>query len=123
MNFELFIPIVMFLCMAVVAVKYFDARHKQRMAMIEKGMRYSDFIGTTTEGQKRDHTNSLKWGLVAAYIGVGLFIGVYLNSFLSVEEGAAYTGSMLVCGGLGLVHFYLLASAKQKKAEKAAENR
>ena len=117
---EVLIPIIIFGGSAVVAYKYFDGRHKERMAMIEKGTNPSDLkaLGSPKFWRFSPLTN-LKWGLLAVFVGVGLITADLLHESFSVND-SIYPASMLVAGGIALVLFYAIASAKLKKDENAS---
>ncbi|MGA3246125.1 MAG: DUF6249 domain-containing protein [Bacteroidota bacterium] len=119
MNGEFLIPIFLFGGAAWVLVVYFNNRHKERMAMIEKGVNPIDFKGKPMkEWFQTNPLSSLKWGLVAAFVGFGLMIAMYLHRNADAEN-SVYLACMLISGGLALVIFYFIASKKlkQDKAE------
>lgn len=114
MNGEMFIPIFLFGGTAAVLIVYFTNRHKERMAIIEKGLNPEDY----KELYKRhawtfSPLSSLKWGLVALFVGAGLFLGSWLDQYMHLPD-SVYPASMLVLGGLGLVIFYVIAAKKVK---------
>lgn len=109
--------LVVFIVFAAIAgplIVYFIGRQKERLAMIEKGVSLAELEGDL----KARPTNlyplsSLKWGLLAGFVGIGLFIADWMDHSLEVGD-SVYFASMLVFGGLALVIFYFIASKKLK---------
>jgi hypothetical protein len=94
-----------------------SSRHKERMAMIEKGVNPGDFKGMTLREMFRmNPLSTLKWGLLAFSIGIGLIVGAYISD-VWFHEDAVYPASMLIFGGLGLILFYFIAANKMKNQE------
>lgn len=84
------------------------------MAMIEKGVNPADFKGTPFRDMFRANPlSSLKWGLLALFVGIGLMLANYLERVLYWHD-SIYPASMLIFGGLALVLFYFIASKKTK---------
>lgn len=84
----------------VLIYMFFNSRHKERMALIDSGRSASIF---------REHEsvqNTLKNGLVAIMVGVGLLIGFLLEK-IGIPGFVAYLSMVLILGGVGLVLFYL----------------
>ena len=117
MNGEVFIPIFLFGGTAAVLWKYFDSRHKERMSMIEKGIKPSDMKSAGfAQFLQVNPLSSLKWGLLIGFVGLGLFVAAILDRSFYMHD-SVYPASMMIAGGLGLVLFYVLASRKLKKDE------
>ena len=85
------------------------ARNRERMAMIEKGVNPKDLM----TDKKPNAYGILKWALLLAGLGFGLFIGSLLDAYTSIEEEPAYFAASLFFGGLGLFLSFIIA----KKAE------
>ena len=112
---EVIIPIVFFLSIATIWGAVILTKHKERMTMIEKGLKPEDIKALYEKGTLRVHPlGSLKWGMVFVAIGIAGLIGMYLHANYYVEEGI-YPALMAVFGGLGLVTFYFIASRKAKE--------
>lgn len=117
MNGEFLIPIFLFGGMAVVFWKYYDTRHRERMAMIEKGLNPADMKSTTLrQFMQVNPLSSLKWGLLIGFVGLGLFVAAFLDRLFYLHD-SIYPASMMIAGGLGLVLFYFIAARKLKKEE------
>jgi hypothetical protein len=99
----------------IVAYTYFSNRHKERMAMIEKGLKPADYKGLVFSlGTNANPLSSLKWGLLAVFIGVGFFTGLAMHEFANFQRSFSFA-LMLIFGGLGLIVFYFIASKKIKE--------
>jgi hypothetical protein len=117
----LLVPLTLFGGAAVVLWKYFEGRHKERMAMIEKGVNPADFKSATPFRLWQGSVlSNLKWGLLFVFAGIGLLVGQQLEYYFGFHEGSAVFGSILITGGLALIIFYFIASKKLK--EKKEEN-
>lgn len=88
--------------------------HRERMAMIEKG--YDATLLKPAANRDTGKYNSLKWGMVAIGVGVGLLLGNILESYVGMSDDVAYFSMIFLCGGAGLVLYYLIVS-RQKGTE------
>ncbi|MFH0988967.1 MAG: DUF6249 domain-containing protein [bacterium] len=114
---EVLVPITIFGGLAVVLIVYFNNQHRERMAMIEKGLNLADAKGTPLREMFRlNPLSSLKWGLLALFIGVGFIVGIYLHNYYSVDE-SIFAALMFFFGGLALIIFYFFATKKMKQEE------
>ena len=110
------VPIVMFLCIAAVLIVYFIGRHNERRALIEKGISPAELRDLEApHGSRVRPLSSLKWGLLALFVGLGLLVGGLLYETYHFDE-YIYFASMLISGGIGLVVFYRIASKKLENA-------
>jgi hypothetical protein len=87
------------------------ARNRERMAMIEKGVNPKDFL----TDKKPNSYGILKWALLLAGLGFGLFIGSLLEAYTSIEEEPAYFAASLFFGGLGLFLSFMIAKKAEEK--------
>jgi len=118
MEGEIIVPIVLFGGSAAVLWKFFDGRHKERMAMVEKGVNPIDIKPSSAARFWQGNVlSNLKWGLLMVFVGIGLFVGFQLENNYGFHEETAIFGSMLIAGGLALVIFYIIAARKAKKEE------
>jgi hypothetical protein len=112
---DVFVPIFLFGGTAFVLFKYVEARHRERMAMIDKGLSPAE-MGAASPRRPFSHPlTTLKWGLLALFVGIGIFVGNYLTNVLMIEEEPAFFGSVLLAGGLALIIHYFIASKKEKR--------
>lgn len=88
---------------------YLSTRHKERLALIEKGADASLF----NTGKERNYTNlwgklSLKIGMLAIGVSLGIIVGAILENAEIFDEGISYTSMIFLFGGLSLITFYLI---------------
>lgn len=107
----IFISISLFGFTAAVLIVYLVNRNRERMAMIEKGVSLSELRGSADAQSKAYPLSSLKWGLLAFFVGLGLVVANILESSYYIHD-SIYFASMLLFGGVGLVLFYRIASRK-----------
>lgn len=109
---ETLIPIVFFLTIGGVIALGMLARHKERMTMIDKGLKAEDIKSMYERGTLRANPlSSLKWGMIFVAIGVAVVISIWLNDVYYVGEGI-FPALISLFGGLGLIAFYFIASKK-----------
>jgi H+/gluconate symporter-like permease len=117
-----FIPIILFCAIAIVLWKYFEGRHKERMAMIDKGVNPAEFKSAPPFRLWQGSVlSNLKWGLLAVFAGIGLLAGQQLEYYFGFHEESAVFGSILIAGGLALIIFYLIAARKLKEKQEVKE--
>ena len=110
---EVAIPIVFFCTIALIWGGVILVRHKERMTMIEKGLKAEDIKSMYEKGTLRTNPlSSLKWGIIFLAIGVAVLVGMWLHNTYYVEE-SVIPGLMALFGGVGLIAFYFLASRKR----------
>mgnify|MGYP000406889963 FL=1 len=117
---EVLIPISMFAAIAVVLWKFFDTRHKMRMMIIERGLideNLKYLFGSVTARPNRYST--LKWGLVALFIGASLLVVIPLQQFAWADrhEGELITGIIFLAGGLAFLLYYSIVSKREREQE------
>ncbi len=79
---------------------FFSSRHKERMAIIEKGgdIRYPR--------QQTSKNSSLKWGLILLCLGIALGIGIFFD-VAGDHDGPFVTFPLVIAGaGLGMLLHY-----------------
>lgn len=89
---------------------FYTTRHKERLALIEKGADASLF-NTGKEGSKTLINWSkftLKIGMLLMGIAIGIIAGATLSNLGIMNEDATYSSMILLFGGLSLVLFYLI---------------
>lgn len=85
----------------ILVYMFFSSRNKERMALIEHGKDAGIFKAAQSQ------IESLKFGIVAVMIGIGLLIGHLLEK-AGLPEFVAYFSMILILGGAGLTGFYYL---------------
>jgi len=89
---------------------FYSTRHKERLALIEKGADASLF-NTGKEGSRSGANWSkftLKMGMLAMGVAVGIVVGAILSNANILNEDANYPAMIFFFGGLSLVVFYLI---------------
>jgi hypothetical protein len=88
---------------------FFTTRHKERLALIEKGADASLF-NTGKEGSRLAFSwnrFTLKIGMLAMGISIGIIIAALLVKAQVMDEDALYSSMIFFFGGLSLVLFYV----------------
>lgn len=89
-------------------------KHRERMRLIEKGLPPEEvkayFAGET---KPQNPLAALKWGILLAFIGAGIFVGNMLEEFYEVGDGIIF-GVIVFCAGIGFLLYFAIASAKSK---------
>lgn len=112
MRGEMLIPIFFFLSLAAVLTVYLLTRHRERVLMIEKGMKAEDI--NALRNRRWGMTSpfsSLKWGMLFVGVGLAGLIGLWLRESYTMNEGVI-PALMCVFGGAALIVFYLVAKRK-----------
>lgn len=91
---------------------YYTTRHRERMALIEKGADASIFSGKNTSFF--GPLSTLKLGMFLTGIAVGILAGSLLTMYTGMDEGIAHISMIFLFGGLSLVLFYVYARNKEK---------
>jgi hypothetical protein len=107
---EILVPLSLFASTAVIAWKFFEGRHQERMAMIDKGIAPGDFQ------RRRDPSDPLpilKWGLLGLFVGGGMMVGTWLVDALGFPD-STLPGLALMSGGLALVIYYMIAARRYR---------
>ncbi len=122
---EAMIPITVtmtfFALIGLIFYYYTTTRHKERMAMLEKGfsaeqirsIAHRMFTGQSPIG-------SLKWGIIILTVGLAIIVGNFLHTVYQVDE-SIIAGLIFLFGGLGLVIFYFIAARKMREPEEHPE--
>jgi len=111
------IPIVLFLSIAAVLIVWVTTRHRERVAMVEKGLTGEEIKAMYAREIKRDPLRSLKWGMLFTFAGAAIVIGTILNNYLHVDEDGIVVGLVAVSLGVALLLYYSIASKKLKEHE------
>lgn len=110
---EALIPIVLFISAAAVIIMQIASRHRERITMIEKGMSSEDIKVMFARGQYRfSPLTTLKWGILAVFVGMATLLGNYLDAMYGVRDGIII-GMIILFAGIGLVLYYSIAAKKQ----------
>lgn len=89
---------------------FYTTRHKERLALIEKGADASLF-NTGKEGSKFSFSwnkFTLKLGMLAMGVAIGIIIAAVLAKNNVMDEDALYASMIIFFGGFSLVLFYVI---------------
>ena len=86
-------------------------RHRERMAMLERGVNTSPFHRPQQNGLA-----TLKYGMLLVGIGIGFIMGAVLYSHFEIDEAVSFLSMVTLFGGLSLIINYLIV--KNKYADK-----
>jgi FtsH-binding integral membrane protein len=111
MEESIFIVLIIFAALFGIVFVVAQARNRERMAMIEKGVNPQDFM----TDRKPNSYGILKWALLLVGVGFGLFIGSILEAYTSIQEEPAYFASALFFGGAGLYAAFTIAKKAEEK--------
>jgi hypothetical protein len=90
---------------------YLVHRHKERRALIEKGMDIS-----LLQGEKKCSTlESLKYGILLIGLAAGILIGNILDAYTRLSEEVSYFSMIFLFGGLALLVYYSIAKKKEEE--------
>jgi hypothetical protein len=88
-------------------------RHRERMGMIEKGMKAEDIKAMFVRNFTEPHPlTSLKWGIIFVAVGLAVLLGLFLHSAFYME-GGIFPALIAIFGGAGLILFYFIAKRKE----------
>ncbi|MBK6540619.1 MAG: hypothetical protein IPG10_04905 [Flavobacteriales bacterium] len=120
MNEDTLVAISMFAAIFGVVYVIVTSRHRQRMALIEKGMTPGDLA--TARPPSRGLT--LKFGMLMVGLGVGILFGYILNLAMPAkptewdphpeENPVFYFLAILICGGSALIAHHFIVRRKQQ---------
>jgi hypothetical protein len=103
------VGIFFFACITTVLAAYILSRHKERMTIIDKGLKAEDYVALyKAAGRQVYPMSSLKWGLILTLVGIGVLVGLWLQQAYDLEEGLFF-GLIALAAGLGLLAFYAIA--------------
>lgn len=114
MREEFMIPVILFLSTAAVIISFIISRHKERMAMLEKGLKSEEIKALYTKDYHWSPLSSLKWGILFIMGGLAVLAGYELRRTVSFDEGVTIGGIVPLFLGVGLLIFYVFASKKHK---------
>jgi len=103
------IPFIVFACIFGVFYVFLTTRNKERLSMIEKGADASMFL---TKKQNKGYT--LKFGMLAVGVAIGLLVGSIIAETTSLPEEVAYFSMIFLFGGAFLIGNHFLEEKKKK---------
>lgn len=106
---EVLIAFIAFFAMVFgIAYMHYNTRNRERMALIEKGADASLFHAKNGGDQYNWNKFTLKMGMLAMGIAIGIIVAAVLAEAGVLAEGAMYPAMIFFFGGLSLVVFYLI---------------
>ena len=111
---DVIVPIFLFCAIAAPFIIYLINRHRERMAILEKGVSGEEIRAIYAKDFRRDPLVSLKWGLLLILGGLAILVGRFLHDRYFVEEGVM-VGLVPLFVGVGLILFYSIASKKMNQ--------
>lgn len=111
---DVVVPVSLFLMIFAIVYVFYTTRNKERMALIERGADPKLFKSMSRGSGYSD----FKWGLFMVGIAIGVFLGVMIEKYTTLDPEPMYIAMILVCGGLALMVAYLLRGKFEKKVEK-----
>ncbi len=118
---EFLIPIIVtvafFAAVAIPIYEHIRTRHRERMALIEKGIVTEDVKYLYSGAQAKSNPyGALKWGLIFVFVGLGILIAQLLSPLVA-EEQPMYFALVSIGAGSALLIFYRIALKRQKEGE------
>jgi len=83
----------------------------------------SEIIGITGlifDANDSESNKALKFGLLLLSIGLGLLVGLIVDSILNTEPAGVFV-SILILGGISLIFYHIHISAKNKNHDNDLE--
>ena len=93
------IPLIVFSSIFGMIYVWLSTRNKERLALIEKGADAS--LVTSKKEYRTNYT--LKLGMLAVGIGIGVLVGSLLSSYTALEEEVAFPSMIFLFGGMFLI--------------------
>ncbi len=105
------VPLTVFASIFGMVYVWLTTRNKERLALIDKGADAS--LWTVKKSNRTNYT--LKIGMLAVGIGIGVLVGSLLASYTTLDEEVAFPSMIFLFGG-----GFLIANAliEKKTAEK-----
>lgn len=116
MGAEVIVMVVFWAVLFGIAYLYFSTRHKERLALIEKGVDASVFVKGREYTQPIWKVLILNLALLLMGIGGGVMLGGILSDIGGVDEDIAMPGSIFLLAGTGLlIGFFLTKKMDQER--------
>ncbi|MBN1927500.1 MAG: hypothetical protein JW798_16830 [Prolixibacteraceae bacterium] len=110
---DILIPIGFFAAVFGIVYIAVSARHKEKMALIDKGADPSLF----QKKMRFNRYNTFKYGLFFIGLALGIVAADILAESTRINDVAAYFSMILLFGGLALVVAYLLRNKLEKNGD------
>ncbi len=97
---EVLVPLGFFACIFGVLYLHYNSRHRERMALIEKGENAGLFYPESGSYRQSRRFSLLSFALALMGIGTGIAIAIFLSSI--IEHEAIFPACIFFMAGLGL---------------------
>jgi hypothetical protein len=117
--FEALIPIIgiifTFGIPGIIIFWYINARHRERMRLIEKGLSPEEIKQYFSNVYTKDKNpySALKWGILLVFIGLGFVLAQILEETTEMSDSIT-PALLLLFAGLGFLTYYLIVSKKKQ---------
>ncbi|MGB5989081.1 MAG: DUF6249 domain-containing protein [Marinifilaceae bacterium] len=94
----------------ILGIIYLNQKHKEKKMLISMGVSPEEI------NKKRNSSDldSLKLGLIAIAVSLGIFAGYILSVSTQLAEEAAYFSMIFLFGGIALLVFYFFSQRKDE---------
>ncbi len=109
---EILVPLIVFSATFGMFYVGITARHRERMAMIEKG------LASAEPGAEPGLYKSLKYGMLAIGFGLGLLLGYLFQTYAMVnadDNPLPYFVMVTICCGIALVSHHFIVRNRLRK--------
>ncbi|WP_109830996.1 DUF6249 domain-containing protein [Reichenbachiella versicolor] len=105
--------------LGIIFFNYHKNKSRERMAMIEKGMDLTEIYRLEAESKNRkvDRTDGLQKGMIAAGVGLGLFVGNLFKNIHGFNSGVTMGASIAFFVGMAFILHYIIVGRKKQKEE------
>jgi amino acid transporter len=111
--FGMLIPMIALIGAYLLVVYLRRFENTEKLAMIEKGVN-PEFFNIR---KRRNNSGPLRASLLLIGIGLGFFLGYFLDVHYNMEE-VGYFAMLFIFGGIGLGLAYLVEEKKQREENK-----
>jgi len=108
MGSEIVIMPIIFGVIFGIVYLYISSRHKERLALIEKGAEASIFYSKDRRATPIWKVIIINMAFLLMGIGLGIFLGGIFTDFMGMDEDIAMPGTILFTAGLGLLGGFFL---------------
>ena len=99
---DLFVSISAFAGIFGIVYVFLMTRHRERMSMLEKG------VDPTLFASRTSNSPTLKFGMLAIGIALGILLGNLLHQALDMSRHVAFLSMIFLCGGVSLVANFVI---------------
>jgi CBS domain containing-hemolysin-like protein len=107
------VPLIVFASIFGMVYVWLTTRNKERLALIEKGADAS--LWNVKRSNRTNYT--LKIGMLAVGIGIGVLVGSLLESYTTLDEGVAFPSMIFLFGGAFLIANAMIENKTREKEE------